>query len=951
MAKALRTAALVVGAVALVAATAGIAAPAVAATATTAASAGGIAGVSAATLTAIGTYASLAAGVLSVAATLAMPKPSVHGNATTFTTNPQSGLPYAMGRTRMSGLRFFADTNSRPGYTKFNDLLWFGALLSIGGAIHSIESFAADGVAVTFDASGNAIGTYHDYMGQKLHLGGPQSAAVNLTLGGGAAPGWTSQHKLSGVTHAMWCLRFNKQGEMFGAGAPEPAWVGKWVKVYDPRLDSTYPGGSGSCRALDETTYVWSQNPGLHALTWALGRWQNGKRTCGIGAPIANIRVAEFVECANICDANGWKVGGVEWTTDSKWATMKRILQAGGARPTKSRGMIGCLVSAPRTAIATIESRHLLDKLQLNVTKSRRDRFNSVIPRFVDERSDWALISGTSVSVADFVTADRGPRTKEIDYPLVQVFDGEEAKQPAELAAYDICNSREAGPFTWSTGPEWIGIKTGDVINLNVPEEGLVNQPILITKATPDPATGKISFAGETETHSKHDFALGRTTTPPPPFALTAPDLKPPAPANSNWAVSGSTTGEGLPAIVVAGTSELPSADAILIEYRKAGTEDWLRAAILSAQGQLTHVIAPLESLTQYEVRVGYRVGPIDGNFTVIGTATTGSGKLTGIEAGADVTGNHTAADTAAVAGRAAADLIAQSDVNTESILAEILRQDEFQAVMDARTFVEGQAVGTKFLEFRDAQQLVNAAFVVALSLIGAKSADGTAWNLNMDTVRVAPGKSFAQHLEEVGLTTAQIQATVQFLMQVMTGPDGTEARAVVKTDLNGNIASLVLSSGEEISQIGLIADRTVIAKPDGTVLAAFGMDGDLVYVPNLKVDHISVGAMTPEFLAGQSLVTGQGSQMLPGGVIMKWGEFRANISDEVQLTVLFDTPFPNACLSFVPVPYLAVFSNERDLWLQLVGPKQKTGVTVATQSSTANSQLINGFDWIAFGR
>src|SRR3546814_16439965 len=65
----------------------------------------------------------------------------------------------------------------------------------------------------------------------------------------------------------------------FAAGVPEPQWIGKWVRVYDPRKDSTYPGGSGSHRALNESTYEWSDNPALHALTWALGRWENGKRT------------------------------------------------------------------------------------------------------------------------------------------------------------------------------------------------------------------------------------------------------------------------------------------------------------------------------------------------------------------------------------------------------------------------------------------------------------------------------------------------------------------------------------------------------------------------------------------------------------------------------------------------------------------------------------------------
>ena len=48
-----------------------------------------------------------------------------------------------------------------------------------------------------------------------------------------------------------------------------------------------------------------------------------------------------------------------------------------------------------------------------------------------------------------------------------------------------------------------------------------------------DPATGKVSFSAQTETYSKHAYALGQSTTPPAPFSLTPPDLKPPGPDNS----------------------------------------------------------------------------------------------------------------------------------------------------------------------------------------------------------------------------------------------------------------------------------------------------------------------------------------------------------------------------------------------------------------------------------
>src|SRR3546814_3208825 len=99
--------------------------------------------------------------------------------------------------------------------------------------------------------------------------------------------------------------------------------------------------------------------------------------------------------------------------------------------------------------------------------------------------------------------------------------------QAGQLAAYDMVNSREAGPISFTTGPQWIGVKTGDVVTLDVPDEGFNAQPVLIKRVEIDPATTKVRFEAETETSSKHAFALGQTTTPPP-VTLTAPDLKPP---------------------------------------------------------------------------------------------------------------------------------------------------------------------------------------------------------------------------------------------------------------------------------------------------------------------------------------------------------------------------------------------------------------------------------------
>lgn len=592
----------------------------------------GISATLVATAAAVASYAAIAAGVIGLAASFVKPPGFTRsGNPLAFSTNPQSGLPIGFGRTRMSGLRIHGETTDGFADKVQNDVLGFAVLLSAGGNIEGIDSFKADKAAVTFNSgTGQAVGSYNGFMSQKVSLGG--STALSLTLGSGSMPGWTSAHKLSGMAHALWMLRFDSKGEFYQAGVPEPEWIGRWTKVYDPRLDSTYPGGSGSCRAGVESTYVWSRNGALQALTWAIGRFQNGKRTVGIGAPVANIRVADFVEAANVADENEWYSGGFYYSTDSKWDVLKGLLQAAGAIPTQTSAMIGCMVNAPRVPVTTISSEHLIDQLSIAVTKSRRDKFNVAIPRYRSEAHEFEIISGSPITSATYVTDDGREISREVDLPMVQhelVDDVDGNRQAGQLAAYAMVNAREAGPISLTTGPEFIGIKSGDCVTLNVPEEGLVNQDVIIKSTSLNVANATISFVAETETEAKHAFALGKTTTPPPPFTLSPASLIPDAPAVALWSAAPTLTADGQPSITVTGASEYTTGVDVLVRYRENGATDWFVPAIYAdPRGTVKHVIGPLDSETDYDVEVSYRNGTIEGPWRALGPVTTLEGSL-----------------------------------------------------------------------------------------------------------------------------------------------------------------------------------------------------------------------------------------------------------------------------------------------------------------------------------
>ncbi len=54
--------------------------------------------------------------------------------------------------------------------------------------------------------------------------------------------------------------------------------------------------------------------------------------------------------------------------------------------------------------------------------------------------------------------------------------------------------------------------------------------------------------------------------------------------------------------------------------------------------------------------------------------------------------------------------------------------------------------------------------------------------------------------------------------------------------------------------------------------------------------------------------------------------------------------------MAVTAMPYIAYFNERRDLWMQNTGEPSVFGCNFSTQSSTSNSQQIDGFDWMAYG-
>lgn len=576
----------------------------------------------------------ISAGLSAVSSAIFTPRTGQGGSPVAFKADPSAPISGVMGRFGVGGRQLHANV-----WGKDNLYISFAVALSLG-PIQSVEQFTANGNVVTFPgAQGLAapVEPYKDKMWQTYRLGLPTDAALlppsGVSNGSPPMSEWTSAHTLPGFAQSFWTMQNNSKRASYESGVPAPIWTLLGMKVWDPRLDSTYPGGSGSQRRDEWDTWAYSDNPYLHALAWVRGHAKlntdgtvdRTKRLAGVGAPDEAIDIAAFVEGANVADANDWTIAG-EWTTaDDKWQVLAAMLQAGGGVPLNRGAQISCMVEAPRTSLLTLTGADIVGSVSLNVMASRRDRPNTIVPRVRLEAQKFEEVALGAVTASTYLAEDGGePRTREVPYRYVG-----QAKQGAELAAYGLANARETLKASIPCKPHLLGLRAGDAFTVNEPELGLNGQKFVVVKRAFDPSSCIVTLDVRSETDGKHAFALGQVANPPSTPGLTDPDrLFVEPPTSGEWTLTAqrfTANGTAVPALVVVGSVENLNATAVIFEFRPSGVgAEWTPWSEVPPT-TLRQEITGLTNGTQYEVAVTYRRGANYSARLVLGPVTAGS--------------------------------------------------------------------------------------------------------------------------------------------------------------------------------------------------------------------------------------------------------------------------------------------------------------------------------------
>lgn len=739
-------------------------------------------------------------------------------------------VPFMLGRTATGGYLVYRDT-----YNAKNTDLGLVTILSAAGPIQGIESYSAAEYEVGFSNDPNATvasvtgtspssGLYAGKMRQRW-LTGAATDGSPTTYSGEALPGLSASDKLTGLAHALMLCGYDTK--KYPSGLPSKnLWVGYGIKHYDPRKDSTFPGGSGAHRWGQPSTYEFSENPGVVGLNWALGFWANGKRVGGIGASLTELDVPAFLSMANVCDANGWKVGGVVTSDDSKFSVLNAILQAGGAVAAARGAQLSIIQNAPKASVYSLGVDDIVGTVEINNTTGFRDRKNTIVPRYRSEAQGWEIIAGETVTASTYVTEDAGEtRSTEIQYALVQ-----SATQAHQLAAYDLVNTREFLTATVVCKPRLLGVRVGDCITVTIPDLAANDMKMLVVGRTLDPASLQVTLSLRAETDAKHAFALGQSQTAPPSPTLGGFDpSNPPAPANAAWWVSAGTvnspSGVKEPAIFLDGAADDPNASSVIVEIRKVGETDW--TAYAEYPTTTTHIdITGVSASEQYQVAVSYRtvrdvvsdnkliLGPvIPGDHVIPWTGNTIVDRPPWMFASiwAPFQDHYVPQIVLDYANTVAEhdQLIVQLQQNSGVLALEAYaKKDELRAVANATNQLAYSAilnvlddareeVETKRLTYLDGEEIGTVVrneqtrtddTVETLNLIGVKTANGTAFVIDTNKVQVGNGVSMASRF--TGLQSETANAMAQATQQFNTVAGNLAANASVLTGLASTVAN-----------------------------------------------------------------------------------------------------------------------------------------------------------------
>lgn len=306
------------------------------------------------------------------------------------------------------------------------------------------------------------------------HLGTDSQAVDSMLDSAFADIGTNHRHRGCAKTVVRCELVQGGESKWNGRSPNQITPVVRGMMCYDPRLDSTFPGGAGSHRLATTSTWEWTDNP---ALQWGTYRI--------LAAPIGpawdsdRIDWQSVFDAANVCDA---LVAIPTSTTEKRFrcdltfdASMEprevisKILATMGGKERHFNGQWHVYAAGwPSTDFALTDD-DVIGELQYRKQPQIEDRYNQVKPRYIDRARLWKPLPGIAVTNTTLRTNRDNGRTLPKELEL----DGVTREYQAQrLAMYALNQADDTGILIFQTGYNGLNIRVGDTGTVTISELG-----------------------------------------------------------------------------------------------------------------------------------------------------------------------------------------------------------------------------------------------------------------------------------------------------------------------------------------------------------------------------------------------------------------------------------------------------------------------------------------------
>ena len=457
-------------------------------------------------------------------------------------TSANGQIPVIYGTRKVGGTLAFLETSGTD-----NQYLYMALILG-EGEINDITQIFINDNQVTWSGDladntertvGSGDSNYYKNSASLItvrpHYGADDQSACSLLS---TLTSWTSNHRLRGVAYLS--LRFEWNSDAFGS-IPTVQAIVQGKKVYNPNLDGTKTGGTGSHREDTSSTWEYSDNPIYQLLDYL----RNDRYGMGIANSYFDSNYADFQTAGDVCDANITPFSGADQidlidshavidTSQKIIDNTKKFLTGSRAFLNYHAGKYQVTVETSGSASITLTEDNIIGGIGVS-SKNKNERYNRVIVTFINPDKNYQVdeaqfppVDETGQATADqhatMKTADGGILLEgRFDMPSIA-----NPYQAQEMAEIILRRSRSSLDVTLTADANAMELVVGDIVNITHATPSFSAKPFRVLSTT---INGDSTVSLQLTEHQDSYYTFGTQqsvatipdTTLPNPFVVQPP--------------------------------------------------------------------------------------------------------------------------------------------------------------------------------------------------------------------------------------------------------------------------------------------------------------------------------------------------------------------------------------------------------------------------------------------